>query len=75
MVKIKAVSYLAEMFGFQEKEIKLEKPTAVKELIPKIDLSTEHIIVVVNHKSASLETLVKDDDYVQILPVVDGGSV
>jgi len=61
--------------GFKEKEIPLgDKKVPVKELVPVVNLeSPDRIVVLVNHKGASIDTLVGDEDYVAVLPVIGGG--
>ena len=75
MVRVKLIGWLVDKAGFKEKEILLKgKKKRVIDLVPEAAMdSPDRIVVLVNHKGASLDTLVGDDDYVAIMPVVGGG--
>ena len=71
MVKIKYVAYLAHIYGKREEEVKLKKPVRVRDLVkPK---ESVEIIILVNGKVASWDTVVRDDDVITLIPPVSGG--
>ncbi len=76
MVRIKYVSYLADIAGINEEEIEITKPTHIKDLlkINSEDIAGDPIVILKNQRTATLETLVENDDQVIILPAIDGGS-
>lgn len=74
MVKLKLLGFISELIGIKEKEIKLNSPIKLKNIIklPKnIDLN--RLIILVNGKAASPDTLVYDEDEVLLMPIVGGG--
>jgi len=76
VAKIKLIGWIADLAKFKEKEIKIEFPIKVKELlnIKEIDeIDEERIIVLINGKPATLETKVKNNDNVVVMPVIGGG--
>ncbi len=72
-MKLIIVSHLRNKAGFYEKEIEIDKPTTVRDLISFDDVKDERLIVLINDKGAKMDAPVKNDDIVKILPVVGGG--
>ncbi len=72
MVTIRLVSYLEKMAGFREKEIKIEEPTRVRDLIA-FDLPDERLMVVVDDIGGDLDTVVDNESRVVISPIFGGG--
>ena len=67
---------MRDLLGFKEKEVVIDKPRPLREIIDVDKLSVlepERIIVLVNHQYANFDTVVKNEDYVAILPVIGGG--
>ncbi len=73
MVKIRLISYLSSIAGYREKIVQVDGPTKVRELISFPTLPEDRIIILVNERGAKLDSLVKDDDEIKVLPVVGGG--
>lgn len=73
MVKIRLISYLSTIAGYKEKQIKVNVPTKIRELISFPTLPEDRIIILVNERGAKLDTLVQDEDEIKVLPVVGGG--
>ncbi len=75
VVKIRLLGWIADKEGYREKEIFLDgKKVKIRELVPSVEIEPpDRIVVLVNHKGATLDTEVGDDDYVAVLPVVGGG--
>ena len=74
MAKIKMIGYLRELTNVREKTIMIEKPTKLRNAIffPE-NLNGERLIILVNGKSATLDTIIKDEDKIVIMPIVGGG--
>lgn len=72
-MKLKLFGSIADFAGFKEKEIKLERPTKIRDIIYIDQISEDRIIIQVNYKPATFDTVVKNDDYVTIMPVISGG--
>ena len=76
MVRIKTLGVIRDLLGFKEKEIIINKPCPLREIINVEKLSViepERIIVLVNHQYANFDTIVKNEDYVAVMPVIGGG--
>ena len=56
-----------------EKEIEIKFQGTVKDLLLKLKINSETVIVVKNKELISEETLVNNTDNVQILSVISGG--
>jgi sulfur carrier protein ThiS len=73
MVTIRLVGYLKQMGGFKEKDFHIENPTTVRDLVSFPDYPDERIIVLINEKGATLDTMLDNSDQVKILPIASGG--
>jgi molybdopterin converting factor small subunit len=72
LAKFKFFGYLADIVGSRAKEMSLEKPVALREILPSPFPET-NIIILINQKAASLDSLIKDEDSVVLMPVLSGG--
>ncbi|OLS28216.1 MAG: hypothetical protein HeimC2_08710 [Candidatus Heimdallarchaeota archaeon LC_2] len=73
MVRIKLISSLKRIAGFETKEVEIKIPTPLKEII-NFDLPNEHIFVVINEtKGGSMNSIIENDDYVLLSPIFGGG--
>jgi len=77
MVKIKLIGYIAEIFGYREKTVKIEKPIQLKELLrspQKLEnIDQERIIILINGAPATLNSTIKDKDEITMMQIVSGG--
>lgn len=51
----------------------LEGKLPVKKILEKLDLNPESVIVLKDNETLTLDTIVEDDDTIEILSVVSGG--
>lgn len=72
-VKVRALSYLAEVLGFEVKEFSVEKPVKIVELIPELREFKGRLLVLVNGETARLEDEVSGGEEVVLSPVFGGG--
>ena len=72
-MKMKFLGWIAALAGRREIEVKVGKPVRLKELLPFSLQGKDNIIVIVNNKPGSAETIVEDDDYVALMPIISGG--
>ena len=73
MVRIKLISSLKRFAGFDFKEISIDKPTPLRDLV-NIDLTNEQIFVIINEtKGGTMESIIENDDYVLLSPIFGGG--
>ncbi len=74
MVNVKTLGWISEKIGFKEKTFHLKKPLKIINFLPVLaEIDDNYIIILVNGKPASKDTIVKDDDNIIIMPVVSGG--
>jgi len=77
MAKIKLIGYIAEIFGYREKTVKIEKPIKLKELFqfPHIleNMNQKRMIILVNGVPGTPDSIIKDKDEITIMQIVGGG--
>ena len=72
MAELKFFGYLAEIVGARAKEMSLEKPVALREILPSRFPKT-NIIILINQKVGNLDSLIKNEDSVVLMPILSGG--
>ena len=72
MAELKFFGYLSDLVGTRIKEIRLEHPVTLRELVPSAFPET-NIIILINQKVGSLDSEIKDQDSVVLMPVLSGG--
>ena len=72
-MKIKFLGWIAPLAGKREMVVNLEKPVQLKEILPFSLQGKDNIIVIVNQEPGSETTVVKDTDYIALMPVISGG--
>jgi molybdopterin converting factor small subunit len=72
LAKVKFLGYLAEIVGARTKEVNLEKPSPLREMVPSTFPET-NIIILINQKVGNLDSLIKNEDSVVLMPILSGG--
>ncbi len=72
MAELKFFGYLADIAGARAKEINLEKPVALREILPASFPET-NITILINQKVGHLDSLIRNEDRVAIMPILSGG--
>jgi len=72
LAELKFFGYLADIAGAREKEVNLRKPVPLREILPS-SFPEKNIIILINQKSAHLDTLICNEDRVSLMPVLSGG--
>lgn len=73
-MKVKAIGWLRDKLGFEEREFYLDKPSKLTDFLPQLQpVNDDHIIVLVNGKPASKNAIVNNNDEVLLLPMTSGG--
>ena len=72
MVELKFFGYLADIAGARTKKMDLEKPVALREVLPP-SFPEKNIIILINQKAGHLDSLIKNEDHVSLMPVLSGG--
>lgn len=55
------------------KQITIQEEKTVKQVLEELNLDLSYFAILVNGKSAALETIVRKDDKVIIIPQIKGG--
>lgn len=72
MAKIRMIGYIAEISGFREKTVVIERPVQLKDLLPE-KVAQKRTIILVNGLPASMDSRIEGEDQIVIMPVVGGG--
>ena len=72
MAELKFLGYLADIVGARTKEVNLERPVPLREMLPSTFPET-NIIILINQKVGNLESLIRDEDMVTVMPMLSGG--
>lgn len=72
MAELKFFGYLADIVGARAKEVTLEKPLALKEILPSPFPET-NIIILINQKVGNLDSMIRNEDSVVLMPILSGG--
>jgi molybdopterin converting factor small subunit len=72
LAELKFFGYLADIVGTRAKGIKLEKPVALKEILPP-SFPEKNIIILINQKAGHLDSMIHNEDQVALMPVLSGG--
>ena len=72
MAELKFFGYLADIAGTRAKEMNLEKPVALREILPS-SFPEKNIIILINQKAGDLDSLIRNEDRVTLMPVLSGG--
>ncbi|MGE5252335.1 MAG: MoaD/ThiS family protein [Planctomycetaceae bacterium] len=72
MAELKFFGYLADIVGARAKEMSLEKPVALREVLPP-SFPEKNITVLINQQPGHLDSLIRNEDRVTIMPILSGG--
>ena len=72
MAELKFFGYLADLVGARQKEVNLEKPISLREMLPS-PFPEMNIIILINEKVGSLDNSIKNEDSVVLMPILSGG--
>jgi len=72
LAELKFFGYLSDLMGTRVKEVRLERPVTLRELVPPAFPET-NIIVLINQKAGNLDSKVEDQDSIVLMPVLSGG--
>jgi molybdopterin converting factor small subunit len=72
MAEFKFLGYLADVTGVRVKSLYLETPTPLRKILPP-SFPAENVIILVNQKVSHLDSLIKNEDSVVIMPIISGG--
>ncbi len=72
MAEIKFFGYLSELVGTRIKELSLDHPMPLRELVPP-GFPEANIIILINQRAGNLDSEINDQDCVALMPILSGG--
>lgn len=72
MAELKFFGYLSDLVGTRIKELSLDHPMPLKELVPP-GFPEGNIIILINQKVGNLDSKITDQDSVVFMPILSGG--
>jgi len=72
MAQLKFLGYLAEVAGGRTREVTLKEPTRLREMLPQL-FPEENIIILIDDKVGTLESVIQNGSSVVFMPVLSGG--
>jgi molybdopterin converting factor small subunit len=72
LVELKFLGYLAEVVGARTKNLVLDKPTPLREILP-LSFPRENVIILIDKKAGNFDSLIENGDSIVIMPVLSGG--
>ena len=72
MAEFKFLGYLAEVVGARTKNLVLEKPTPLREILPS-PFPEENVVILIDQKVGSFDSIIEDGNSIVIMPVLSGG--
>ena len=72
MAELKFLGYLAEVVGTRTKTLVLDKPTPLRKILPS-SFPEENVIILIDKKVGSLDSLIENGNSIVIMPMLSGG--
>ena len=72
MAELKFLGYLAEVAGARTKNLVLDKPTPLRRILPS-SFPEENVIILIDKKVGSFDSLIENGNLVVIMPMLSGG--
>jgi molybdopterin converting factor small subunit len=72
MAELKFLGYLTDKAGKRSQEVLLEKPQRLRDLLPS-PFPEQDIVILINQKVGSLDSLIQNEDRVVLMPMISGG--
>ena len=72
MAEFKFFGYLADIAEARVKEMSLEKPVSLRDILPS-RFPEKDIIILINQKPGNLDSLIENGDSVSLMPILSGG--
>lgn len=72
MVEIKFLGYLTEIAGTRKKEVWIETPKRLREMLPP-SFPDKNIIILIDGKAGDLDAIISPGQSVILMPILSGG--
>jgi len=69
---MKFLGYLTDLVGTRKKEVFIESPKPLREILPP-SFPEKNLIVLIDGKPGDLDTLISPDQTVILMPILSGG--
>lgn len=72
MAELKFLGYLAEVAGARTKNLVLDNPTPLRNILPS-SFPREDVIILIDKKVGNFDSVIENDNLVIVMPVLSGG--
>ncbi len=72
LAELRFLGYLAEVAGARTRNLFLERPKPLREILPS-PFPEENIVILIDEKVGNLDSLVNNESSIVIMPVLSGG--
>jgi molybdopterin converting factor small subunit len=72
LAELKFLGYLSKVVGTREQNLFLDKPTPLRKVLPP-SFPEKDIIILIDNKVGNLDSLIKNDNSVILMPILSGG--
>ena len=72
MAELKFFGYLSDLAGTRVKDLRLDHPMPLRELVPS-GFPGKNIIILINQKVGNLDSEITNQDTVVLMPILSGG--
>jgi molybdopterin converting factor small subunit len=72
LAELKFLGYLSKVVGTREENLVLDKPTPLRKVLPP-SFPEKDIIILIDNKVGDLDSLIKNDNSVILMPILSGG--
>jgi len=72
LAELKFLGYLAEVAGARTKNLVLDNPTPLRNILPS-SFPREDVIILIDKKVGNFDSVIENDNLVIVMPVLSGG--
>jgi hypothetical protein len=72
LAELKFLGYLAETACLRTKKVALERPTPLREILPRA-IPENNVIILIDEKVGNLDSVIENENSVTIMPILSGG--
>jgi molybdopterin converting factor small subunit len=72
LAELKFLGYLSKVVGTREEKLVLDKPTPLRKVLPP-SFPEKDIIVLIDNKVGDLDSLIRNENSVILMPILSGG--
>lgn len=72
MAELKFLGYLADVVGVRGKNLVLDKPMPLREVLPS-SFPEKNVIILIDKRVGNLDSVIENENSVIIMPILSGG--